>query len=920
MLPRSLANFMNAFTATDYTTYPFATTNGKDFNNLMSVFLDATLHPFLNKSDFDQEGWRIGPENPLAVADGAIDGSDSKLVFKGVVYNEMKGQMSDARYLFQTRFQDHFFPDIHSHAGDPQKITSLKHEALKRFHLGNYHPSNAKLFTYGDMPVAEHLMEVNQQFDHFYRRGYKGKRLSKTPISLRDGPLHVVVDGPVDPLVAKDMQHKTSITWLMGDNSNILESFSLSIMISLLLDGYGSPLHRNLIETGIGQDWTPNTGYGSAGSFGTFSVGLCGVKKEDIPKFQTAVSSTLHEVYRSGFDKGKVDGLLHQLELALKHKTANFGMSLMMRLLPGWFNGIDPFAALAWDETVAAFKHAFAKGDYLEGLLKKYLLNHQTLNFTMEPSETYGEILAANETKRLAHKISLLSAVVGGEIEARKYLNDRELELVEAQNAARSQDLSCLPRVYIKDISRKMENKQVRDSLLGDIKVQWREADTNGLTYFRAIDTFEGLPTDLRMLIPLFNDAIMRLGTKQKTIEEIEDLIQLKTGGISVSYCSATSPLDLRRATEGLLFTGSALDKNIPEMYEIFRMILQETDFDGAEARSRIHELLRSGASGALNAIANSGNSYALRYAERNLMPQGLLNEQSNGLTQIQYYTTLARRSASEGMDDIISKLKGIQQFAISNSTSLRTALTCGPEAASSNEAALQKFLSGLSSSKSIPKSHADLSPDDFSAKTFISFPYQVYYSALALPTVAYVHPDSAPLQILSQLLTHKHLHHEIREKGGAYGGGAYAHGVSGTFGFYSYRDPNPQNTIKIMQEAGRWAQMKEWSDQDIEEAKISVFQEIDAPQSVSEEGMTRFLANIDQEMEQGKREQLLDVEIKDIQEVAQKYLVEGMGKANLAILGEKKEWINKQEGWHVKNMQMIETSEDVSEAAAQRS
>lgn len=907
MLPRSLANFMNAFTSTDYTAYPFATTNRKDFNNLMSVFLDATLHPLLNKSDFDQEGWRIGPENPLAVADGAIDGSDGKLVFKGVVYNEMKGQMSDASYLFQTRFQDHFFPDIHSHAGDPQKMTSLKYNHLKHFHARHYHPSNAKLFTYGDVPVAHHLMEVSQQFDHFQYQGID--RRIRTPINLRDGPLNVVVDGPVDPLVAKDMQHKTSITWLMGDNANILESFSLSIMISLLLDGYGSPLHRNLIETGIGPDWTPNTGYGSAGRVGTFSVGLCGVKKEDVPKFQAAVSSTLYEVYRSGFDKGKVDGLLHQLELALKHKTANFGMGLMMRLLPGWFNGTDPFDALAWDETVAAFKHAFANGGYLEGLLKKYLLNHQTLNFTMEPSETYGERLAADETKRLAHKISLLSEEVGGEFEARKHLIARELELVETQDATRSQDLSCLPRVCIKDISRKMENKQVRDSLLGDIKVQWREADTNGLTYFRAIDTFEGLPSDLRMVIPLFNDAIMRLGTKQKAIEEIEDLIKLKTGGIGVSYCAATSPTDFRRATEGLLFTGSALDKNIPEMYEILRMILQETDFDGAESRSRIHELLRTGASGALNAIANSGNSYALHYAERNLMPQGLLNEQSSGLTQIQYYTTLARRSASEGMDDIISKLKAIQQFAISNSTSLRIALTCGREAASSNEVALQTFLSGLSSSKSIPNSHADLSPDDFSAKTFISFPYQVYYSALALPTVPYVHPDSAPLQILSQLLTHKHLHHEIREKGGAYGGGAYAHGVCGTFGFYSYRDPNPENTIKIMQDAGRWAQMKEWSDQDIEEAKISVFQEIDAPQSVSEEGMTRFLANIDQEMEQEKREQLLDVKIKDIQGVAQKYLVEGMGKANLAILGEKKEWINEQEGWHVKNMQIIETS-----------
>jgi hypothetical protein len=45
MLPRSLNNFMNAFTTLDHTMYPIATTNTKDFRNLMTMYLDATLHP-----------------------------------------------------------------------------------------------------------------------------------------------------------------------------------------------------------------------------------------------------------------------------------------------------------------------------------------------------------------------------------------------------------------------------------------------------------------------------------------------------------------------------------------------------------------------------------------------------------------------------------------------------------------------------------------------------------------------------------------------------------------------------------------------------------------------------------------------------------------------------------------------------------
>ena len=156
MLPRTLSNFMNAFTASDHTFYPFATTNTQDFRNLMSVYLDATLHPLLKETDFTQEGWRVGPENPKA-ADTAGDASpeDSKLVFKGVVYNEMKGQMSDAGYLYYIRFQDHIFPDINNSGGDPQKITDLTYEQLRKFHADHYHPSNAKVFTYGDLPLAD---------------------------------------------------------------------------------------------------------------------------------------------------------------------------------------------------------------------------------------------------------------------------------------------------------------------------------------------------------------------------------------------------------------------------------------------------------------------------------------------------------------------------------------------------------------------------------------------------------------------------------------------------------------------------------------------------------------------------------------------------------------------------------------------
>ncbi|KAL8637521.1 MAG: hypothetical protein Q9228_005214 [Teloschistes exilis] len=906
MLPRSLSNFMNAFTSSDHTSYPFATTNRQDFSNLLSVYLDATLNPLLKEHDFRQEGWRIGPKNPGQQQE--TQDSDDTLVFKGVVYNEMKGQMSDASYLYYIRFQDHIFPAINNSGGDPQKMTDLNYGDLKSFHAKNYHPSNAKLFTYGNMPLADHVAEISRRLDRF--DSSQADRNIKVPINLSEGPLYLTVKGPTDPLVDKEMQYKTSTSWLMGDTSDMVESFALRIMSSLLLDGYGSPLYRALIESGLGPDWSPNTGYDSGGKVGIFSVGLNGVRKEDVPKVKEAIGASLREIYETGFDDSKIDGLLHQAELALKHKTANFGMGIMQRLQPGWFNGSDPLDMLAWNETINAFKTNCAQEDYLKDLLDKYLLNENCLTFTMEPDENYGASLREEEDARLAKEIAGMTQSFGSETEARAELINQELKLIDVQSKAPTEDLSCLPSVHVQDVPRELERKPVRDSKVGDVKVQWREASTNGLTYFRAINALEGLPADLRILLPLFTDSLMRLGTKDKTMEQLEDLIKLKTGGIAVSYHSSTSPHDIFKATEGLSLSGYALDSNILAMYELLSTLIHETNFEGPEAESRVRELLQGTANGALGSIASAGHSYARRHAEAGLTPQGLLNEQIGGLTQVQRTASLASRPSSEGLSDIMAKLRAIQDFAVTNSPGFRVAITCGAESVFRNESALQGFLSTLDRSSKIPALDESRALDtNFGTKTFFSLPYQVYYSALALPTAPYTHISSAPLQILSQLLTHKHLHHEIREKGGAYGGGAYSRGLSGLFGFYSYRDPNPQNTLKVINDAGCWARDKRWTDQDLEEAKLSVFQSVDAPESVSDEGMTRFLSGVDEDMEQRKREQLLDVKKEDVVEVAQKYLVEGMGQARVAVLGEDKELFKDSEGWETKRLQMAEGS-----------
>jgi len=900
MLPRTLSNFMNAFTASDHTFYPFATTNSQDFKNLMAVYMDSTLRPLLKETDFAQEGWRIGPENPQALAGGKdATPEDSKLVFKGVVYNEMKGQMSDAGYLYYIRFQDHIFPDINNSGGDPQKITDLTYEQLQRFHADHYHPSNAKLFTYGDMPLAEHLREIDAQLGVFQR--IQADLEIRRPIDLKTGPKEVTLQGPVDPLVDPSRQFKTSVSWVLGDASDVVESFSLALVSALLMDGYGSPLYKGLIESGLGIDWSPNSGYDGSARLGIFSVGLTGVQEADVTKVKAEIQKILRSVRDKGFERPKIDGYLHQLELGLKHKTANFGMSLLQRLKPKWFSGVDPFDSLAWSDTISAFETRLAEGGYLESLMDKYLLNNHTFTFTMAPSSDYSQALVEEEQSRLASRIAEVASQAGGEAQAQKRLEEREQLLLLEQGKSSSQDLSCLPSVHVSDIPRQKEAVHVRNEVASNVKIQWREAPTNGLTYFRAINTFENLPDDLRVLVPLFTDAIMRLGTKDMTTEQLEDLIKLKTGGVSVAYHSASHATDYKAASEGLIFTGMAFDRNVPVMFDLLRKLVLETDFDKPEAVQQIRQLLQASADGVVNDIASSGHSFARRAAEAGLTLDALLREQVAGLSQVKLVTSLASRPESDQLEDVITKLKEIQKLAFLGGN-MRTAITCGPESVQANSAALSTFVGTLpKAAVRLPK----MAPRAFARdiKAFYPLPYQVYYGALALPTTSYTSPEGAPLQILAQLLSHKHLHHEIREKGGAYGGGAYSRPLDGVFGFYSYRDPNPVNTMRIMRDAGRWAVDKQWADRDLEEAKISVFQGVDAPQAINQEGMGNFLYGISEDMRQRRREQLLDVTKDQVREVAQKYVVGALadGAERMVFLGEKQDWVDA--SWKVDEM-----------------
>lgn len=128
LLKSSMQTFLNAMTFPDKTMYPVASTNVADLENLMDVYLDAVLDPNIYRRPriFEQEGWHYELESP-----------DAPLTINGVVFNEMKGALSDPEDVLFMELKRQLFPDTcyrHESGGNPDAIPDLCYEEFVDAH------------------------------------------------------------------------------------------------------------------------------------------------------------------------------------------------------------------------------------------------------------------------------------------------------------------------------------------------------------------------------------------------------------------------------------------------------------------------------------------------------------------------------------------------------------------------------------------------------------------------------------------------------------------------------------------------------------------------------------------------------------------------------------------------------------------
>lgn len=894
MLNRSLGNFMNAMTGHDYTYYPFATTNRKDFDNLMSVYLSSVFEPLLTYEDFLQEGWRLEQSN---VSDKA-----SPLEFKGVVYNEMKGQYSNSNYLYYILFLEAVYPALKNSGGDPAKIINMQYEDFIDFHSLNYHPSNAKTFTYGTFELKDHLHKLDEFYRLFGRRSNDldiKKCLFDT--SPAENKHELVVSGPVDTMSSKPVneQLKASITWHLGNPlspSKLYDIFKWRVLNTLLFDGHSAPFYQELIETGYAEDFAPNAGFDQTTALMSFTVGISNISREKADNLEAKVLDILQNKVLVELRKGqkswyhdRILAILHQLELSFKKHKPDFGLNLLNSLLPSWINGVDPVSLLKVQPILDRFKEEYAEISLrvFEELLTSTILSENTrqFKFVMVPDENFNKATLAKEAETLESRVEELND------EDRDIIYNRGQKLLEKQQ--KEEDASVLPSLTIDDIPREGENYPVTFKTFQKLKskLQKRITDTNDLVYMTAQKDLAYIPERLYKYLPIFTSCLTNLaGTSNTPIIELENRIQRKTGGISFSVSVKANPYNIGEAKLKFILSGMALGKDSQEVYKLWHEILMYTKFSADEdVVNKLQILVKNLAQNLLNTIADRGHTFANAYGSAQLTPTKYINNLLGGIGQVQLVMELNKELDSRGKEylreELLPILREIHELLISGFTAGKLKgfdyrVISDKKNMASNEKFVKEFDTQISSNSAKKENSLENAFASFKVsqlKTILNFPFAVGYASLAKLGAPYSSKDGAALQLLSQILTFKHLHSVIRESNGAYGGGLNYDGLGGTLNFYSYRDPNSLRSVSGFLKSSEYAMKSlengKWDSNVLQEAKFAIFQSVDAPNHISSQGSALFLDEISDELRQERRERFLDMNLQDLKDVNEKYL-----------------------------------------------
>lgn len=812
MVKMSMATFINAMTGSDSTYYPVASNVRQDYYNLAEVYWDAVFYPTLTETTFQREAHHLEP------ADRANPKGD--LIIKGIVYNEMKGAFSSVNAIVGRASFRRLYPDTpygRESGGTPEAIPELTFQQFKDFHTRYYHPSNAYIFLYGDIPTGDHLQWLAEKLEPLDRR----------PVDVAiadqprwDAPREETIPYPVTPSEGTANKTWLTVNWLVGDGTDAREIMAFSVIEAVLLGNQAAPLRRAIIESKLGADLT-HSGYHDGLKQSSFHVGIKGSEADRKDAFVDLVLQTLGRILKEGIAPERIEAAFQQLAYSHLEIGSNYPLRQLGAVNPLWIHGKDPLDLVRAADHLENLKKQYQTDPGIfTRLIQERLIDNPhriTLVFVPDP-----ELESRNE-QEISRKLKEIRAKLSDDDLQRIADTTAELDRIAATPNS-PEAIATLPQLKVADLPRKPRHIATTvEAIEGGIELLVNDVFANGVNYLVVDFDLSHLPLELLATLPLYGDCVRKMGAGGHSYIQIAERIAAHTGGISFNpYCTTNvgdAHLCLRRAQFAVKF----LDDHAEPALEVLRDLMFELNPHDSD---RLRDVLAQSAAMHRTAIVENGLSIAQRHAARGLNVESWVSNLMNGLPQARLITSLSD-SFGEKQESIVQRIEEIRGRML-NRSGLTVSFT---GTGSVGDLVRRTVESWGHAMRAEPIDALQVDPPQTGpVMDGLAAPMQVAFCARVMPAPHLSHPDAPLLSVGSRIVSLDYILDEIRFKGTAYGGGCGYSGAMRSWNFYSYRDPWVKRTLDVFDGTLDYIRQADWTQETIDRAIIGTAKAAERP------------------------------------------------------------------------------------------
>ena len=848
LLKGSLQTFLNAFTYPDKTCYPVASQNLQDFYNLIDVYLDAVLYPRLTPYTLQQEGWHFELDDP-----------SQPMSYKGVVFNEMKGAYSSPDRILAEYSQQSLFPD-HTYGldsgGHPREIPNLTFEQFEAFHERYYHPSNSRIYFYGDDPPEERLRIVDAYLKDFSRLSIASEIPIMKPFAE---PKCIVRPFAVTDAKAKGM---VTVNWLLPETTDTEAGLTFRMLNYMLLGMPASPLRKALIDSGLGEDLAGG-GLEDELRHMYFSAGLKGINTNDAARVETVIWKTLTKLAKEGLDPLTIEAAINTIEFRLRENHSGGyprGLLLLLRSLISWLYGGDPVAPIAFEAPLSAVKAKLASDpSFLPSLIERFFLkNPHRTTLILEPDPTLNAREEADEEKRLmAARASMTPEGIAAVVAGTRELRERQ------QTPDPPEALAAIPMLRLSDLERENKTIPLTPMKRDGAGILYHDLFTNGILYLDLGFNLHCLPQQLLPFVRLFGRALVEMGTETEDFVSLTQRISRKTGGIAPKpFNSAVRGSG--QAASWLFLRGKAMKEQAGDLLAILRDVLLTVRLDN---RDRFRQMVLEEKARQEERLVPEGHHFVNLRLRSHFSEADWVSEQMQGVSYVAFLQELVRE-VDDDWPGLLTRLVELRR-ALVNRRCVLTNITIDEGNWREMEPRLTEFLGLLPVA---PTTTTSWSPQPFPGCEGLTIPAQVNFVGKGANLYDLEYRFHGSAKVITRYLRTAWLWERIRVQGGAYGVFCLFSHLSGVLSFVSYRDPNLLKTLEAFDQTAEFLRTVELTEDELTKSIIGTIGDIDTyllPDAKGFTSMVWHLTGETREARQRLRDEVLGTTVADFRSFA---------------------------------------------------